>query len=121
MYNSLRFKLFNTTGSMVYYEGNRTQWEYVPVGGELQKGDILFFSELPKRSKGVIKGSEFVTAGKHSGNVTDCAVYLGDDSILCLKEGKVAQLDDGMSRNFWGHIKGAKYRFPLQDGTWDFS
>ena len=23
--------------------------------------------------------------------------------------------------NFWCRIKGAKYRFPLQDGTWDFS
>ena len=26
-----------------------------------------------------------------------------------------------MSRNFWGRIKGAKYHFALQDGTWDFS
>ena len=23
--------------------------------------------------------------------------------------------------NFWGHIKGVKYRFAIQDGTWDFS
>ena len=23
--------------------------------------------------------------------------------------------------NFWGRIKGAKYRFTLQDGTWDLS
>ena len=29
--------------------------------------------------------------------------------------------ESGMSRNFWGHINGAKYRFTLQDGTWDFS
>ena len=29
--------------------------------------------------------------------------------------------ESGMSRNFWGRIKGAKYRFTLQDGTWDFS
>ena len=29
--------------------------------------------------------------------------------------------ESGMSRNFWGRIKGAKYRFALQDGTWDFS
>ena len=28
--------------------------------------------------------------------------------------------ESGMSRNFWGRIKGAKYRFALQDGTWDF-
>ena len=26
--------------------------------------------------------------------------------------------ESGMSRNFWGRIKGAKYRFALQDGTW---
>ena len=29
--------------------------------------------------------------------------------------------ESGMSWNFWGRIKGAKYRFALQDGTWDFS
>ena len=26
-----------------------------------------------------------------------------------------------ISGNFWGHIKHIKYRFALQDGTWDFS
>ena len=26
--------------------------------------------------------------------------------------------ESGMSRSFWGRIKGAKYRFALQDGTW---
>ena len=93
VYNSLRFKLFNSTGSLVYYEGHPTQWEYVPVTGELQRGDILFFSELPKRSTGVMKGCEFVTAGQHSGNITDCAVYLGDDSILTLREGRVERMD----------------------------
>ena len=29
--------------------------------------------------------------------------------------------ETGMSGNFWGRIKGAKYRFALQDGKWDFS
>ena len=29
--------------------------------------------------------------------------------------------ETGMSGNFWGRIKGAKYCFALQDGTWDFS
>ena len=28
--------------------------------------------------------------------------------------------EPGVSGNFWGRIKGAKYRFALQDGTWDF-
>ena len=29
--------------------------------------------------------------------------------------------ETGVSGNYWGHIKGAKYHFALQDGTWDFS
>ena len=93
VYNSLLFKLFNSTGSLVYFDGHRTQWEYVPIDGQLERGDILFFSELPKRSKGVMEGCEFVIAGQHSGRITGCAVYLGNDSILCLQEGHVVQLD----------------------------
>ncbi len=93
VYNSLLFKLFNSTGSLVYYDGHQTQWEYVPADGQLEKGDILFFSELPKRGKGILDGCEFVIAGKHSGRITECAVYLGDDSVLCLQEGQVQRLD----------------------------
>ena len=44
VYNSLLFKLFNTAGGLVWYDGHRTQWEYVSPEAELQKGDILFFS-----------------------------------------------------------------------------
>ena len=29
--------------------------------------------------------------------------------------------ETGVSGNFWGRIKGAKYSFTLQDGKWDFS
>ena len=29
--------------------------------------------------------------------------------------------ETGMLGNFWGRIKGARYRLVLQDGTWDFS
>ena len=29
--------------------------------------------------------------------------------------------ETGMSGNIWGRIKGAKYRFALQDGTWKVS
>ena len=93
VYNSLLFKLFNSTGSLVYFDGQRTQWEYVPAKDQLQKGDILFFSELPRRSTGVLEGCEFVTAGRHSGRITGCAVYMGDDSVLCLQEGQIRQVD----------------------------
>ena len=33
-------------------------------------------------------------------------------SVLPLRE-------TGVLGDFWGRIKGAKYRFPFQDGTWD--
>ena len=29
--------------------------------------------------------------------------------------------ENSMLGNFWGRIKGAKYYFALQDGTWDYS
>ena len=41
----------------------------------------------------MLEGCEFVVAGQHSGMITDCAVYLGGDSVLCLQEGKVQQMD----------------------------
>ena len=37
------------------------------------------------------------------------------DLLICLLRNLY-----GVSGNFRGRIKGAKYRFPLQDGTWDF-
>ncbi len=108
MYNSLRFKLYNSTGSLVYYEGHPTQWEYVSNKGPLEKGDILFFSELPKRSTGVLEGCEFVVAGQHSGYITDCAVYLGGDSILCLQEGRVQQVDNFASSQLYQSFDSAR-------------
>lgn len=107
-YNSLRYKLFNSTGSLVYYEGHRTQWEYVSTKGPLEKGDILFFSELPKRSNGVLEGCEFVVAGQHSGLITDCAVYLGNDSVLCLQEGQVRQMDNFASSELFKSFDSAR-------------
>ena len=107
-YNSLRFKLYNSTGSLVYYDGHRTQWEYVPASGQLERGDILFFSELPKRNKGILEGCEFVVAGQHSGMITDCAVYMGNDSVLCLKDGKVQQLDHFASSSLFKSYDSAR-------------
>ena len=92
----------------MYYEGHRTQWEYVSTKGPLERGDILFFSELPKRSNGVMEGCEFVIAGQHSGLITDCAVYLGNDSVLCLQEGKVQQLDNFASSELFKSFDSAR-------------
>ena len=89
-YNSLLFKLFNTAGGLVQYDGHQTQWEYVPRNGELQKGDILFFSEpLEKGSSGVLDGYEFVVRGPYSGELTGCGVYMGEGKALLLRGGQI--------------------------------
>ena len=90
VYNSLLFKLFNSSGAQVFYQGARTQWEYVPAGGELQKGDILFFVDaLDKGSSGILDGCEFVMKGPGSGALTGCGVYGGDGQVLLLREGRI--------------------------------
>ena len=49
-------------------------------------------------------------------------IGLGTGGVSEKQRGKGFPLSEsGMSRNFWGRIKGAKYRFALQEGTWDFS
>ena len=90
VYNSLLFKLFNTSGSNVQYAGQRTQWEYVPAKGRLQKGDILFFTEaLGKGSSGVLDKYQFVLKGPYSGALTGCGVYLGNGKVLLLRNGQL--------------------------------
>ena len=90
MYNSLLFRLFNTSGDLVSYDGRRTQWEYVPADAELRKGDILFFTEpLEQGSSGVLDGYEFVVKGPYSGMLTGCGVYLGGEKVLLLRNGQV--------------------------------
>ena len=90
VYNSLLFKLFNTAGNLVYYEDHPTQWEYVPADGQLEKGDILFFTEaLSQGSSGVLDGNQFVMKGPYSGALTGCGVFLGDGQALLLRDGQV--------------------------------
>ena len=99
VYNSLLFKLFNTVGTLVYYDGQPTQWEYIPSDGTLEKGDILFFSEpLEKGSSGVLDGYEFVMKGPFSGALTGCGVYMGDGKALLLRGEQVKIVDwtDGL-------------------------
>ena len=44
----------------------------------------------------------------------------GSDKLV-LGTSVVTSSETDISGNFWGHIKHIKYRFALQDGTWDFS
>ncbi len=93
VYNSLLFKLFNSTGSLVNYDGHRTEWAYVPRDAELQKGDILFFTESLKDGSDVLEGCEFVMKGPFSGALTDCGVYMGENRVLLLRDGQVQAVD----------------------------
>ena len=53
------------------------------------------------------------SSGDQEGRRDSDEVVLGT-SVFLLRE-------TGMSANFVGRIKASKYRFELQDGTWDFS
>ena len=78
----------------MYYDGQPTQWEYVPANGQLEKGDILFFTEpLEQGSSGVLDGFEFVVKGPYSGALTGCGVYMGDDRALLLRGGQVKAVE----------------------------
>ena len=57
------------------------------------------------------------------GNRPSCRDQKGrrGSDVVVLGTSVFPSSENSMLGNFWGHIKGAKYRFALQDGTWDFS
>ena len=44
-YNSLLFKLFNSSGMEVDAEGAETEWAYVGSYEDIEPGDLLFFAD----------------------------------------------------------------------------
>lgn len=86
-YNSLLFKLFNTAGDRVLYEGKPTQWAYVGQIDALQRGDVVFFSDYAVTDKAVQENVEVVFRGKYSGHITGCGLYLGEDRLLAVQSG----------------------------------
>lgn len=93
VYNSLLFKLFNTSGELVLYRGNPTQWAYVGSIEELQRGDIVFFSDTEGETA-IQPNVEVVYRGKYSGYITGCGLYLGEDRLLMVKEGYITIVED---------------------------
>ena len=45
---------------------------------------------------------------------------MGSDEVV-LETSVFPSSETGMLGNFWGSIKVAKYRFAVQDATWDLS
>ena len=72
------------------------------------------------------------SGGSRGTSGTPCRQNMGIDPSVAIRTGEGAHRkwcrelwvfpssETGMSGNFGGRIKGAKYRFVLQDGTWDF-
>lgn len=86
-YNSLLFKLFNTAGNLVTYDGHATEWRYIDTVEALQPGDIVFFSEVKSGETARLKDTEVVLRGQYSGYVTSCGLYLGEDRVLIADKG----------------------------------
>lgn len=89
VYNSLLFKLWNSAGDQVFFDGHETQWAYIADYAHAQRGDLLFFAEYGKGDTAVVKSSQVVFRGRYSGYVTACGVYLGDDRMLTVSNGVV--------------------------------
>ena len=89
VYNSLAFKLFNTAGNLVLYNGQSTQWAYLEKGAALEKGDLLFFADT-EGGEALAPEVEVAFRGPCSGYITGCGVYLGENKALTVENGTVA-------------------------------
>ena len=87
IYNSLLFKLFNSAGNLVTYDGHMTEWRYIASADALQAGDIVFFTAVRNGETARLKDTEVVLRGKYSGYVTSCGLYLGEDRLLVVEKG----------------------------------
>ena len=92
VYNTLMFKLFNSSGQHVTSNGNETEWAYIHNYEDLEPGDLVFFCDTTGKGDAVVKHVEVVIHGDYSGDVTDCGVYLGEDRMLTVRKGKVCEL-----------------------------
>ncbi len=89
VYNSLRFKLWNSAGNLVYAAGRETEWAYLDSYADVQRGDLLFFSEYSDTDTAIVLPYEVVLRGKDSGFITACGIALGDDRMLTVEDGTV--------------------------------
>ncbi len=89
VYNSLLFKLWNSAGDQVTANGQETEWAYIADYDALQRGDLVFFSAYGANDVACIEGAEVICRGQHSGYVTDCGLYLGNDRLLWVENGVV--------------------------------
>lgn len=108
VYNSSLFKLWNSCGNLAYYEGQPTQWLHVARGAKLQRGDLLFFAEYGPGDMAEVETYEVVLRGPDSGYITACGIYLGNDSMLWVKNGAVEKVEQLSASPLWQFFDSAR-------------
>ena len=92
VYNTLLFKLFNSSGMHVTCNGEETEWAFIQSYEDIEPGDLLFFSNTDGKGDPVVKDVEVVLHGVYSGDVTDCGIYVGEDRMLTVRNGMVVEI-----------------------------
>ena len=109
VYNSRVYKLWNSAGNLVKTEdSDEMEWEYIDDYKDVQRGDLIFFSEYRSSDKPIIDNVEVVFRGKYSGYITDCAVALGDDRILLADNGIVKVVESFSSTSKFKYFDSAR-------------
>ncbi len=108
VYNSSLFKLWNSCGNLAYYEDHTTQWLHIARGADLQRGDLLFFSEYASDETAVVETYEIVLRGPDSGYITSCGIYLGEDNMLWVKNGLVERVEQLSASPVWQFFDSAR-------------
>lgn len=108
VYNSSLFKLWNSCGNLAYYEDHPTQWLHVARGDALKRGDLLFFAEYGPNDTVEVETYEVVLRGPDSGYITACGIYLGDDSMLWVKNGQVETVTQLSASPIWQYLDSAR-------------
>ncbi len=104
VYNSSLYKLWNSCGNLAYYEDHPTQWLHVARGDALKRGDLLFFAEYGPNDTVEVETYEVVLRGPDSGYITACGIYLGDDSMLWVKNGQVETVTQLSASSIWKYF-----------------
>ena len=108
VYNSALFKLWNSCGNLTMYEDHPMQWAHVARGSELQRGDLLFFAEPGVLDNTEAEAYEIVLRGPDSGYITACGIYLGDNRMLWVKDGRVETLEALNTAPIWASLDSAR-------------
>lgn len=104
VYNSSLYKLWNSCGNLAYYEDHPTQWLHVARSDALKRGDLLFFAEYGPNDTVEVETYEVVLRGPDSGYITACGIYLGDDSMLWVKNGQVETVTQLSASSIWKYF-----------------